>query len=367
LAEKEAQSEPVSPPLAPEWAEVINEVASASGVVMVLGAAGAGKPTICAQLANAAFETGTPTAIVDADVGQSEIGAPGTIGMGLVDRPIEVISDVKPKRLYFIGATSPVRHMLECCVGCRRMVDAAREHDARMIVLDTTGLVDGHLGSKLKTYKTDLVRPDYIIAVQRRKEVEHVLAPFAKVEEIKIRRVPSSELVRRRPQEIRAARRRANFYRHFNDAPGHMIRLDDVSLWNTSLGTGRLMKWQYMKFMEDTLKCRILHAEVTGRGIFAVAEQQCLRSGLREIEEEFRTKNVQIIAGEALNNLFVGLADARGNTINVGLIQAIDIQQRIMFVISPIKTVTPVCVVQFGSMRVTKEGRELGTLGPGDI
>ncbi len=247
------------------------------------------------------------------------------------------------------------------------MTDAAREQNAKLIILDTTGLTDGYLGRKLKTYKADLVRPDYIIAVQRRKEVEHLLAPFEKMDSVKIRRLPASRMAVRKPPELRAARRRANFSKHFNDAPGHMIRLDDISTWNTWLGSGRRMKWQYMKFMEDALKCRILHAEVTGKGVFAIAERKCARQGLREIEEQFKTTNVVIIAGEALNNLLVGLADSRGNTINVGLIQAIDFQQRLMFVLSPIKTITPVRVVQFGSIYLTKEGREIGSLAPGDI
>lgn len=334
---------------------------------MVIGEADAGKTSFCVQLANAGVGAGVSTAIVDADVGQSEIGAPGTIGMGLVTAPVEVMSEVKPKRLHFIGATSPVSHLLECCGGARRMTDAAREQGASLIILDTTGLVDGYLGRKLKTCKADLVRPDYIVAVQKRKEVEHLLAPFEHMESPEIVRVTASQLARRKPQEFRAARRRANFSRHFSDAPGHMIRLDDISTWHTWLGSGRRMKWQYLKFMEDSLKCRILHAEVTGRGIFAVAERKCVRTGLREIQEQFRTRNIVIVAGEALNNLLVGLADARGNTINVGLIQAIDFQQRLMFVLSPIKTITPVRVVQFGSIHLTKEGREMGSLGPGDI
>lgn len=353
--------------ITPERTEVLDEITSNPGVVMVVGVSDAGKTSFCVQLANKAVESGLSTAIVDSDVGQSEIGAPGTIGMGLLDGPVESMSDVRPKCLHFIGATSPIYHLPECCAGARKMTDAARKQGAELIILDTTGLVDGYHGRKLKTCKIDLVRPDYIVAVQRRREVEHLLAPFAQTDKIKIRRVPASQMARRKPRELRETRRRANFFAHFNDAPGHMIRLDDISTWNTWLGSGKRMKWQYMKLMEDTLQCRILHAEVTGTGIFAVAERKCVRSGLKELEVHFKTANIVITAGEALNNLLVGLADADGSTMNVGLIQAIDFQQRVMFVLSPMKTVTPVRVVQFGSLHLTREGREMGMLSPGDI
>lgn len=334
---------------------------------MVIGGVDTGKTHFCVELANAAHGAGIPVAVVDADIGQSEIGAPGTIGMGTVEREVEALSDIKPRRLYFVGATTPAGRLLECAVGSKKMVDAAREHGARMVVLDTTGMIDGHLGRRLKTMKADLVRPDWLVGVQKRREVEHLLAPFAQVTPVKTVRVASSELARRKPPEFRTARRQLNFYNHFNDAQGHIIRLDQVSTWNTWFSSGRLMKWQYIKFIEDAMRCRILHAEITGRGIFAVSERQCTRRDLAAVEEQFKTRNINIVTAEAFRNLLIGLGDENANLINVGLLQAIDFKQRFMFVLSPIKTISPVRVVQFGSMRVTKEGKELGMLKPGEL
>ncbi|MHB9036141.1 MAG: Clp1/GlmU family protein [Armatimonadota bacterium] len=350
-----------------EWKETISEIASSPGVVMVVGGVDTGKTNFCMRLCNAGYASGIPTAVVDADVGQSEIGAPGTIGMALADREIESLSDLRAKRLYFVGSTSPVGHMLESAVGSKKMVDAAIALGARLVIVDTTGLVDGPLGRKLKTYKADLIRPDYLVGIEKLKEIDHLLVPFTKVSSTKVRRLVSSDEVRTKPPEFRAARRRLNFYKHFHDAPGHIIRLDDVCCWNTWLGTGRPVKWQYMKSAEDLMKCRILHAEVTGRGIFMISDGQCRPGGRRDIEELFKTSNITIARGEAFHNLLVGLADENANTINVGLIQAIDFKQRFMFVLSPLKTISPVRVVQFGAVRVTGEGKEIETLKQGEI
>lgn len=353
--------------ITPEWDSIISEVMSNPGVVMVLGAVDVGKTNFCAQLAAAGFAAGLPTAVVDADVGQSEIGAPGTIGMAMVESPIQSLSDLKPRRLYFVGATSPIGHMLEASIGTKRMIDKAIELGAKLVVTDTTGLVSGHVGRKLKTYKTDLVRPDYLIGLQRRREVEHLLAPFATVEPVKTRKVPASEQARRKPPEFRAARRKLNFYNHFHDAHGHLIRLEDVSCWNTWFHTGRQMKWQYVKFIEESLKCRVLHAEIGGDGIFAVSERACTDAGRRLVEEEFKTTRITIVTAEVFRDLLVGLADENGATLNVGLLQAIDFKQRFMFVLSPIKTISPVRVAQFGSIRVTREGKELGIVRQGEL
>jgi len=348
-----------------EWAPTIDEIVASPGIAMVIGGVDTGKTNFCVQLANAGIRAGVPTAVVDADVGQSEIGAPGTIGMALVENPVEALSELTAKRLYFIGATSPVRHHVECVVGTKRMVDAATEMGARLVVVDTTGLVDGAIGRKLKTYKADLVRPRYLIGIQRKHEIESLLAPFAKVEPIRVLKVSSSELARRKPPEFRTARRQLNFYKHFHDCPGHIIHLDGICTWNTWFGTGRPMKWQYQKFMEETLRCRILHAEVTGRGIFAVSERACTGTEMRSLEEHFKTTAITVVGGDTFTNLLVGLADETGRTLDVGLIQAIDFKERFMFVLSPIKTVSPVRVVQFGSIRVSPDGKELGA--PADL
>ena len=351
----------------PNWQSLISEIVSSPGVAMVVGGVDTGKTRFCLELCMAGFEAGLPTALVDADVGQSEVGAPGTIGLAMVDRQVELLSQLKPKRLYFVGATTPADHVLECAIGTKKMVDAALSLGARLVVVDTTGLIGGWLGRKLKTCKTDLVRPDYLIGIERKHEIEHILIPFSRVASMKVRRVAASDQAKRKPAEFRAARRRSNYYKHFADSHGHLIRLDDVSLWNTWLGTGKPMKWQYMKFIEDALKCPVLHVEVTGRGLFIVSERPCSMNNRKELEEQFKTANITSITGETFRNVLVGLADENANTINVGLLQAIDFKHRYLFVISPIKTVSPVRIVQFGSLRVTKEGEELGTIKPGEM
>jgi polynucleotide 5'-kinase involved in rRNA processing len=227
--------------------------------------------------------------------------------------------------------------------------------------------VDGALGRKLKTYKTDLVRPNYLIGIQKRREIERLLTPFAKMSTMKVLKVASSQQARRKTPALRSTRRQANFHRHFADALGHMIRLDDISSWNTWFRTGRPMKWQYVKFVEDSLKCRVLHVELTGAGIFIISERACQRQGRMLLEEEFRTRDITVVTADHFTNLLVGLADDQGRTMNVGLIQAIDFKQQVMFVLSPMKTVSPVKIVQFGSMRVTREGNELGMVKLGEI
>lgn len=351
----------------PQWESIISDLVAEPGVVMVIGGVDVGKTSFCLQLCNAGVEAGITTAVVDADIGQSEIGVPGTIGAAAADSQIESLSDLKAKRIYFVGATNPTGHTLECVTGTKKMVDFARNLGAKLVIVDTTGLVDGPIGRKLKTCKIDMARPKYVVGIQKHREIEHLLAPFMRVNTISIKILKSSEAARKKPPEYRAARRQVNFFKHFHDAAGHVIKLDNVSIWNTWLCSGRMMKWQYMKFIEDALNCHVLHAEIIGRGIFIITEHVCSNQGYIKLEEEFRTSNITVVSADRFQNLLVGLADENANIINIGLIQAIDFKQRFMYVISPIKTVSPVSVVQFGSIRVDKDGKEIGVIKQGEL
>lgn len=353
--------------ITPDWRSVIEEIAAEPGVAMMVGAIDVGKTRFTLELCRVAAEAGVRVAIVDADVGQSEIGSPGTIGMAMVDEEVSALSDLKPRRLHFVGATSPAEHIAECCAGTRKMVDEAIALGAKLVVVDTTGLTGGWVGRRLKTCKIDLVRPNYLVGIQRKREVEHILRPFSKMANMRIRRVETSQHAMRKSRELRASRRKINYHKHFADSQGHLIRLDDISLWNTWLGAGRPMKWQYRKFIQDSLKCPVLHVEVTGQGIYIISERSCSMSNRKELEEQFKTANITAITGDAFQNVLVGLADENGRTLNVGLLQTIDFKHRFLFVLSPIKTISPVKIVQFGSIRVTKEGDELGAIRPGDM
>jgi len=349
------------------WEEAIAEITAAPGVVMVLGATDTGKSTFCLDLIRAAVDAGVSCAIVDADVGQSDVGPPCTIGMAIVNSKPESLTELKPRRMSFVGSTAPSGHFLECANGTRRMVEAAKELGAQLIVVNTTGMIEGYAARKLKTHKIDLVRPDYLVGLQKDFEIDPLLIPFARINTLRIIRIKTPAQIRSKSQEYRSARRKLQFAAEFSDALGHIIKLDSVSLWNTCFRAGRPLSWQYIKSIEDAIDCRILHAEIAGNTVFTVAEQACKGETRKILQDKFPAHNMLLAATDCFTNLLCGLADENGNTLDVGLIQAVDFKRMFIFVLSGIKTISPVRVVQIGSVRISRDGRELGILKPGEI
>ena len=351
----------------PEWRDCITSLVANPGLTVVIGASDTGKTTFCTQLLNAAVEAGLKAALVDADIGQSEVGPPGTIGLAELTHPVERLSDLPARRMYFVGATSPAGNMLQCVVGTKRMADAAAGHGAELTVVDTTGLVQGVIARKLKTYKIDLLSPAHIVAIQRKQEAAPLVAALSKIDKYAIHCVSATSAAQPKPPELRAARRRLRFTKHFEGAEPHVIRLDDVACRGTRLNAGRPLSWQRIGGLEKILKTRVLHAEAVGPGFYIVVERSVPTSGIGLLQAKARTKDVTLVEGSAFTNAYVGLLDSHGNTMDVGIVQAIDFGQRHMIALSPLKSVTPVRVIDFGLMRVRPDGTEPPKLRPGDI
>lgn len=157
--------------------EALDRLVAAPGVVMLVGDIDTGKTTFGIELARRATQAGIPAAIVDADIVQSTVGPPTTVGMKLCAGS-ETLSreTLRPAdSLGFVGSLVPKGHLLPLVTTTAKLVGRAREAGCRLIVVDTTGLVSGIYGQTLKFFKMDLVQPDVIVAFERGGELEPVL------------------------------------------------------------------------------------------------------------------------------------------------------------------------------------------------
>ena len=160
-----------------EEQEAFDRILQSPGVVMLLGDIDTGKTTFGIELARRATAAGIPAAIVDADIVQSTIGPPTTVGLKLC-AGTETLSRETLRAsdgLGFVGSLVPKGHLLPLVTTTAKLVDKAREAGCRLVVVDTTGLVSGIYGQTLKFFKMDLVRPDLIVAFERGGELEPVL------------------------------------------------------------------------------------------------------------------------------------------------------------------------------------------------
>jgi polynucleotide 5'-hydroxyl-kinase GRC3/NOL9 len=217
------------------WAEAIaQQIAEAdlplAGKLLLLGAADTGKTTLLMALANRLARS-RPVAIVDADIGQSHIGPPTTVGWTLLDSQTAAITEYPARGIAFVGDITPVGHLLQLTAALALCVEQAAQA-ADVVLIDTPGLVTGGAACTLWWTVQRLLRPQRITAVQRTNELDDVLRGLHPgLSAIEMIEAPPQ--LRHKSPETRQEHRRRLFGDYFQNAVVHTLDFRAVAVRTT--------------------------------------------------------------------------------------------------------------------------------------
>lgn len=212
-----------------EWYSTLEDLHKEKGVAILLGATDTGKTTLAKFLISHLCQKGVRTALVDADIGQSFLGPPTTIGLALFESSPRWEEPLSTE-IFFVGSTTPEGNFSLQLRGAKRMGERAIFRGAEIVIVDTTGFVDGEAGKELKRRKIDLLSPRFIFALQRSAEIEHILKLYPQTPFLRIHRLPLSEGVRPRSREERALYRAAKFREYFKGAKEKELPINGLKL-----------------------------------------------------------------------------------------------------------------------------------------
>ena len=304
---------------------------------MVIGRVDTGKSTFCRHLASAALERGLKVGIVDADVGQSWIGPPTTVGMKIVEPAagwFSAAGDLSPvlfpDSFYFVGSVSPERHLLQTTVGAKRMVEVAISSGAELVVIDTTGLVDGPIGRILKSSKMDLIRPDHIICFQRASELETLIRGIEASQCCRVHRLKPSRGVRKKSRDSRRAYRQKQFREYFSAFTSHEFQFSQLRGQRTIFLNGRRANDRELENLSEIVDDRVLYAEWSFRGLSLVTVDKISGLAARKLRGHLSINELSANTPEDFQHLLTALIDKRGELICLAFIEKIDFNRGIL-------------------------------------
>ena len=206
----------------PVWEEL--GLKRLNGILMVVGASDVGKSTFARYLFRRLCTSSAGVAYLDGDPGQSTLGPPTTMTLAVAREGEATFPPCGQVWRGFVGSVSPAGHMLPVLTVAARLTGAARKAGARVIVYDTTGLVDSARGGiALKLAKIDLLRPSLLVTIQRERELEPLLAPLRRSRRVQVLEFPPSPAARSRERDERQATRAERFAGYFNNASNLLI------------------------------------------------------------------------------------------------------------------------------------------------
>jgi polynucleotide 5'-hydroxyl-kinase GRC3/NOL9 len=338
-----------------EWDELAAEILREKPrLIIVIGNVDVGKTFFTTYVANTLLKHSLRVAVLDGDVGQSDIGPPSTIGIGIFERPVGLLHEVPTRAACFVGSMSPSNHMLEFIVGMKKLVELGLK-EADVVIVNTPGWISGGPGRALQLNVMELLGPDLVVALQRERELEHLLTS---VQHMKVRRVPVYQKVRSRSIAERTALRWMALARYFEGSSRIVLDLRKVGLGRCYYHTGEPIDPKTLD-----VRAPVTYAEKLPEGLLVVTESELDEEVIRELEAKFR--GVKAIVRGSEKNALVGLMDSANALLGIGIIDEIDYARERMAVITPVKNGGKIAAVQFGSMKIKPTGEEIGTVKPG--
>jgi len=213
-----------------EWFLPLDVLKEEKGIVILLGATDTGKSSLIKYLILNLCQQGLKVALVDADIGQSFLGPPTTIGFAVFKSDPDWKVLLSPPEIFFVGSTTPEGYFPLYLKGVKRMVDKAISYGTELVLVDTTGFVSGEAGKELKRRKIDLLSPRFILALQKSNEIEPILELYEGNPLYKIYRLPLSEQVKPRSMEERRMDRANKFRDYFKDSVIQELAIEEIQI-----------------------------------------------------------------------------------------------------------------------------------------
>jgi polynucleotide 5'-hydroxyl-kinase GRC3/NOL9 len=305
-------------------------------------------------LANSLLTGRRPIGIVDADVGQSSLGPPTTIGLAVVAEPFQNLQELPTASLFFVGSTSPREHTIPTLVGTKRLLECAQKMGVEQVIIDTCGYVSLGEGQSLKYHQIELVSPEVVVCLQRARECESILLAFRGRQRPHIIRLRASHACRRRSTEERRRHRRRALQRFLADPKQVTLSWDELSLVGAPIGGGTaLADWRdgsegYLKTPE------VLWAERRADELYLVLQTH-LSADVMAALARTTAGRIRTWLVEDLHGTLLGLLDGTGAAVGIGILTHIDFASH-CFGVYTARGIAAVHGVHWSRMRLGQQG-----------
>ncbi len=334
--------------------------------ILVLGDVDCGKSTFCTFLANESFSHGYKTAIIDNDLGQSDIGPPTTIGLGFVNNYITLLSEIPLQDAFFVGSNSPRNFIDRVIIGARKMLDKALKNSCEIIIVNTSGWIAGIGARTLKISLILSLNPNVIVAIQRAGELEHILKPIQNLNMFNIIRMPPIRSIKVRSKSERKLIRESAYMKYLMKSKVRIFSLDKVGLLYSILGSGFPLSKKDLKSFESLLGIPLIYGESSPDSLLLVLsspiEDEDRISLIDFLKKKTGKETVILLSRGFERGVLAGLYNGEGSFIGLGIIKEINFNRRTIEISTPVRG--EIKLIAIGSLKLSGDGKELGKLPP---
>ena len=337
-----------------QW-KVLSETLAESSRVLVVGETDSGKTTFSTFILNAALSKGLSVALIDADVGQNDVGWPGTVALAYPSKPVSWLGELEPAAIYFVGSNTPVGCEDAVILGVVKLMRKASGRD--LIVVNTDGWIADRRALSFKARLVESVEPDTLVVMEGSGASE-ALARMFESTKIRVVRAPTPPAAKGKERGLRKIRREMSYLELLSKASVKQLKLREVRLWGHYTFNGR-----YDPRLSAALSAIMgfeVHAEECGSIVVLIANDDTDCRKLQEAREQLAkllNKETYTSCLSGAKGALVGLLDDRLECVGIGIVEEVNIKDGVIKLRTPFN-VEGVRALAFGRLRVSKEGIE---------
>jgi polynucleotide 5'-hydroxyl-kinase GRC3/NOL9 len=196
------------------------------GKAVVIGSTDTGKSTFCTFLANHQLRLGRRFAVIDADIGQSDLGPPGSLGLSIIDKPLIELEDSRVDAMIFIGETSPSSVVDKVIHGILKL--ESRIPMGTPTVINTDGWVANDEAVAFKVMMIRKLKPASVLGLAEGSELKPILEKTS----APVVRIQAPKFIKVRSREERKRLREYGYMRYLRKAIHRNFSLEKIKTEN---------------------------------------------------------------------------------------------------------------------------------------
>ncbi len=343
--------------VASSWDEAAKEILSLKKpvTVMVVGGMDSGKTSFCTFLVNEAVMNKSKTCVVDADLGQSDVGPPSTVGFTYVTEPVKDLFDINAQDAVFVGSTSPSGAISRLIEGLSQLKNRLTEEGVELLVINTDGWVEGEEAAAYKVQLAEKVGPSAVVGMQKGNELTPILDVL---HDVKVFVMDSPQLIQPRSREKRKLLRELSYKKYLKGAKMQSLSLSWIKVKDSLFGTGGPLPRKRLERLTNLLGTRPIYEETVTAILVVLSKSKAVTEEQIKAAEEHFGKRVKVIQEGDEEGLLVGLKDEEDKFLGIGILHGVDYKRRTLKVYTPVSE--KVSMLCFGQIKLDKNCREIG-------
>jgi len=324
---------------------------------IVLGNVDSGKTSFCTCLTNKLIHEKHKVAILDGDLGQSDIGPPCTVAYTFVTKPITDLFDLKAKNALFVGVTSPsvaISKVIEDLITLKREI---LRGDPDFVIINTDGWAEGEDAVKYKVQLVEELEPDIVFCIQQNDELMGLLNALEKFRKVVVTSPPARG---QRSREKRRSLRELGYMKYLRNAkvqsfPLGWLKIEEGEMLGLSEDQGKIRQ---ARSIYELLGMNPSHlAELRDRICIVIGRRCWISADNIKKVREFTNKKVTVIREGEERGLLMALCNTGRRFLGIGVLHEIDYARKTLKIFTPVSE--EVSIVMVGRVKLDKNLKEI--------